>query len=49
MTLGYDHVMLLGRGQQLNEMLSRSNLTVRSFGSDSDLMYVCTVKLILEM
>ena len=43
MTLGKGHDTLLGHGQQLCEILSRSNLAVRSYGQDTDLRYVFTV------
>ena len=39
---------LLGHGQQLCEIiLSRSNMTVRSYGPDTDFRYVCTMTLTL--
>ena len=37
----------LGHGQQLCEILSRSNLEVRNDGQDTDFQYVCTVTLTL--
>ena len=49
MTLGQDHDTPLGHGQQLCEILSRTNLAVRSYGSDVDFEYVCTVTLTLEI
>ena len=49
MTLGQVHDTLLGHGQYLCEILSRSNLTVRRYGPDTDFGYVCTVTLTLEM
>ena len=49
MTLGQGHDMLLGHGQQLCELLSTSNLAVRSYGLDTDFGYVCTVTLTLEI
>ena len=36
MTLGQSHDTPLGHGQQLCEILSRSNLAVRSYGLDTD-------------
>ena len=39
----------LGPGQQLCEILSRSNLAVRGYGPDTDFQYVCTVTLTLEI
>ena len=48
-TLGQGHDTPLGHGQQLCEILSRSKLTVRSYGSDTDFGYVCTVTLKLEI
>ena len=47
MTLGQSHDTPLGQGQQLCEILSRSNLAVRSYGPDTDFHYVCTVTLTL--
>ena len=49
MTLGQGHDTTLGHGQQLCEILSRSNLAVRSYGPDKDLQYMCTVTLTLEI
>ena len=49
MTLGQDHDTPLGHGQQLCEILFRSNLAVRSYGPDMDFRYVCTVTLALEI
>ena len=40
---GQGHDTLLGHGQQLCEVLSRSNLAVRSYGPDMDFRYMCTV------
>ena len=48
-TLGQGHNTPLGHGQQLCNILSRSNLAVRSYGSDTDFQYVCTVTLTLEI
>ena len=49
MTLGQGHHTLLGHGQQLCEILSISNITVRSYGPDMDFEYLCTVTLTLEV
>ena len=43
LTLGQGHDTPLGHGQQLCEILSRSNIAVRSYGPDTDVRYVCTV------
>ena len=45
MVLGQGHDTHSGHGQQLYEILSRSNLAVRSYGPDTDFQYVCTVTL----
>ena len=47
MTLGQGHDTPLGHGQQLCEVLSRSNMAVRSYGLDTDFGYVCTVTLMV--
>ena len=47
MTLGQGHDTPLGHGQQLCEILFRSNLVVRSNGSDKIFGYVCTMTLTL--
>ena len=49
MTLGQGHKTSLGHGQQLCEILSRSNMAVRSYGPDTDFGYVGTVTLTLEI
>ena len=49
MTLGQGHDTPLGHGQQLCEILSRSNMAVRSYGPDTEFGYVCTVTLTLEV
>ena len=49
MTLGQGHDTPLGHGQQLCEILSISNLAVRSYGPDTDFEYMCTVTLTLEI
>ena len=49
MTLGQDHDTPLGHGQQLCEILSRSNTAMRSYGPGTDFRYVCTVTLTLEI
>ena len=48
-TLGQGHDTPLGHGQQLCEMLSRSNLVVRSYDPDTDFGYVYTMTLTLEI
>ena len=45
MTLGQGHDTPLGHGQQLCEILSRSNMAVRIYGLDTDFGYVCTLTL----
>ena len=47
MTLGQGHDTPLDHGQQLCEILSRSNLEVRSYGLDTDFQNMCTVTLTL--
>ena len=47
--MGQGHDTPLGHGQQLCEMISRSNLAVRSYGLEMDFGYVCTVTLTLEI
>ena len=49
MTFGQVNDTPLGHGQQLCEISSRSNLTVRSYGPDTYFGYVCTVTLTLEI
>ena len=49
MTLVQGHDTPLGHGQQLCEILSRSNLAARSYGPNTDFQYVCTVTLTLEI
>ena len=49
MTLDQGHDTPLGHGQQLCEILSRSNLAVRSYGPDMDLQCMCTGSLTLEI
>ena len=44
-TLGQGNSTPLGHGQQLCEILSRSNLAVRSYVPDTDFQYMCTVTL----
>ena len=39
----------LGHGQQLCEILSRSNIAVKSYGPDTYFGYVCTVTLTLDI
>ena len=45
MTLAQRHDTPLGHGQQLCEILSRSNIAVRNYGPDTNFGYVCTVTL----
>ena len=49
MTLGQGHDTTMGHGQQLCEVLFRSNLAVRRYGPSTDFGYVCTVTLTLEI
>ena len=49
MTMGQRHDTPLGHGQQLCEILSRSNMAMRSYGPDKDFQYMCTVTLTLEI
>ena len=49
MTLSQGHDTPLGHGQRLCEILSRSNMAMRSYGPDMDFGYVCTVTLTLEI
>ena len=49
MTLGQSHDTPLGHGQQLCEILARSNMAGRSYDPDTDFGYVCTVTLTLEI
>ena len=49
MTLDQGHDTPLGHGQQVCEILSRSNLAVRSYGPERDFQYMCTVTLTLEI
>ena len=49
MILGQGHDIPFGNGQQLCEILSRSNLAVSSYGPDTDFQYVCTVTLTSEI
>ena len=49
MTLGQGHDTPLGKGQKLCEILSRSNLAVRSYGPDTDFQYMCIVTLTSEI
>ena len=48
-TLGQFHDTTLGHGQQLCDILSRSNLAVRNYGPDTDFGYMCIVTLTLEI
>ena len=49
MTLCQDHDTPSGHGQQLCEILSRSNMAVRSYSPDTDFGYVFTMTLTLEI
>ena len=49
MTLGQGHDTSFGHRQWVCEILSRSNLTVRWYGPDTDFRYMCTVTLTLEI
>ena len=49
LTLGQGYDTPLGHGQQLCEILSRSNMEVRSYGPDTEFRYVCTATLTLEV
>ena len=49
MTLVQGHDIPLGHWQESHELLSRSNLTVRSYGPNQDFGYVGTVTLNLDM
>ena len=49
MTLGQGRDTPFGNGKQLCEILSRSNLAVRSYGPDTDFRYMCTVTLTWDM
>ena len=49
LTLGQGHETPFGNGQQLCEMLSRSNMAVRSYDPTTDFWYDCTVTLTLEI
>ena len=42
MTLTQGRDKRLDNGQQLSEILSRSNMTVRCYGPDNDFVYMCT-------
>ena len=49
MTFGQGHGTPLDHGQQLCEILSRSNLAVRSYSPDMDFQYVSTLTFIFEI
>ena len=49
MTLSKGHDTPLGHGQQLCEILSTSNMAVKSYGPDTDFGYDCTMALTLEI
>ena len=48
-TLGHGHDTPLGHGQHLCEILSRSNMVVKSYGPNTYSGYVCTVTLTFEI
>ena len=47
--MGQGHDTPLGHGQQLCEILSRSNMAVRSYGPDTYFKYMYTVTLTSEI
>ena len=47
-TSGNGHYISLGQGEQLFQVLSRSNMAERSYGLDKDFGYVSTVTFTLE-
>ena len=49
MALVQGHDTILGYEQYLCEILSRSNMAVRSYGPDTDFEYVCTAILTLDI
>ena len=49
MTLARGHDTPLGHGQQLCEILFRSNMAMRSYSPDTDFGYACTVTLTLQI
>ena len=49
MNLHQGYCTPFGHGQQLCELLSRSNMTARYLGPDWDLRYVCILTLTLEI
>ena len=48
-TLGQGHDTPLGHGQQLCEILSISEMAVRSYGPDTDIGYACTLTLTFKV
>ena len=48
-TLGQGHDTPLGHGRQLCEILSRSNMALWRYGTDTDVVYACTVPLALAI
>ena len=46
MTLVQEYDTPLGHGQQLYELLSKSNITVESYGLEKDHRYVCNLTLV---
>ena len=49
LTLGQGNDRTLGHGQQSCEILSISNMAVRSYGPDTDFGCVCTMTLTFEI
>ena len=49
MTLGQGHCTSFVHGKYLCEILSKSNMALRSYGPNTDFGYVCTVTLTLEI
>ena len=47
--LGDGHDTPLSHGQQSCEILSKSNMAVRSYGQDLEFEYVCTMTFTLEI
>ena len=48
-TLSQGYETFLGHGQQLCKILSRSNMTVRCYGQDTDFGYMCSMTLMRWM
>ena len=49
MTLGQSHDIHMGVEQKLCQILSQSNMAVKSYSPDTDFDNVCTVTLTLEI